>query len=86
MRWEVAKNQFGHFGATLTSIDAYTMAHDTLVRRQKVSNITSRNECGYHCETNDQGCLKSVKWDGGIKCWNGIVEWNSDLKIKYSYS
>ena len=30
-------------------------------------------------------CLESVEWNGGNECLNGMVEWNSDLKIKYSY-
>ena len=28
------------------------------------------------------GCLESVEWNGGMECWNGMVEWNSLIAVK----
>ena len=27
------------------------------------------------------GCLESVEWNGGMEHWNGILEWNTGMKV-----
>ena len=36
---------------------------------------------GWILATTGKGCLESVEWNGGMEHWNGILEWNTGMKV-----